>query len=561
MFASHTLLTYPIVSKAGITKNVAVSISIGGTMISVVGALLILAVIAGSSQGDIDNNFWTRLVISVIIFGVIVVFGFPIICSWFFKKFNDNVVQYIFVLGMVFLASFLAKLAGLDGIIGAFLSGLVLNRFIPRTSPLMNRIDFVGNALFIPFFLIGVGMLIDFKAIFSSFDGLIVIISMTVFATISKYLPAKITQKLYKFTKAEGDLIFGLSNSQAAATLAAVLIGYNIILDYTPDGLPIRLLDDYVLNGTIIMILITCATASFVTQKAAFQIAKDDLLKNPAEISNEKECTLIGLANDATSENLIQFSINTIEKKLKPNLFGLHVITSNKENTETINKGQNILEKAEKFASGADYKLIPLLRYDINIASGIINTVKEKNIKHFYIGLHEKSSIVDSFLGSLTIDLLKRCSCSIFVQRSIQPLNTIKKYILVIPPNAQFEVGFFDWFHRIINISSTTGITIKIFGNADTLFYIRNLKINQSAIYYSNFDNYDDFLIISREVTNDTMLLLNIAREGGISYNQTMKKIPHYLNNYFLNSNFVIIYPSSNHLDTISNDLEDVSHI
>src|SRR5690606_21206626 len=267
LMASHTLIAYPIISKMGITKNKAVNITVGGTMITDTLALLVLAVVAGMSTGEINNAFWIRLGVSVLIFGLIVGLIFPLLGRWFFKRYDDNVSQYIFVLGLVFLGAFLAEAAGIEAIIGAFFAGLSLNRLIPHTSPLMNRIEFVGNALFIPFFLIGVGMLIDLRVFFLDLNTLYVAGIMTAVAFSAKYIAAFFTQKIFGFSKAQRDVIYGLSNAQAAATLAAVLVGYNIILGETPDGEPIRLLNDSVLNGSILMILITCTVASFVAQR------------------------------------------------------------------------------------------------------------------------------------------------------------------------------------------------------------------------------------------------------------------------------------------------------
>ena len=212
------------------------------------------------------------MALSFVAFTLVIVYLFPIVGRWFFKRYTDNVTQYIFVLAMVYLGAVLSQLAGIEGIIGAFMAGLALNRLIPQTSPLMNRIDFVGNAIFIPFFLIGVGMLIDFRA-FSNRETVLVAVVMSVVATIAKFLAAWITQRTFKFSAQERLLIFGLTNAQAAATLAAVLVGYNIVLGETPMGEPIRLLNDNVLNGTIIMILVTCTIASFATEKSGKKIA------------------------------------------------------------------------------------------------------------------------------------------------------------------------------------------------------------------------------------------------------------------------------------------------
>ncbi|PJA07826.1 MAG: sodium:proton antiporter, partial [Flavobacteriales bacterium CG_4_10_14_0_2_um_filter_32_8] len=266
IFASHTLITYPLVSKMGIAKNKAVNIAVGGTMITDTLSLMVLAVIVGMTSGDVNTAFWVRLSVSVLIFALIVIFVFPIIVRWFFKRYEDNISQYIFVLAMLFFGAVLAELTGIEAIIGAFFSGLALNRLIPRTSPLMNRVEFVGNAIFIPFFLIGVGMLIDYRAFITNLDTIKVAVIMTVVATTSKFLAAWITQKTFKFSADQRRLIFGLSNARVAAALAAVLIGYNIILGTTPSGEPIRLLNETILNGTILMILFTCTISSFITQ-------------------------------------------------------------------------------------------------------------------------------------------------------------------------------------------------------------------------------------------------------------------------------------------------------
>jgi Kef-type K+ transport system membrane component KefB len=166
MFASHTLIAYPIISKMGLSRNKAVNIAVGGTMITDTLALIVLAVIVGMANGQVDQEFWIQLSASIVAFGLVIIIFFPIVARWFLKRFDDPVTQYIFVLVMVFLGAVLAEIAGIEGIIGAFLAGLALNRLIPYTSPLMNRIEFVGNAIFIPFFLIGVGMLVDYRAFF-----------------------------------------------------------------------------------------------------------------------------------------------------------------------------------------------------------------------------------------------------------------------------------------------------------------------------------------------------------------------------------------------------------
>ncbi len=273
MYASHTLIAYPILSSMGVHKIKAVNITVGGTVITDTLALLVLAIIVGMEEGEVNLFFWLKLALSICVFFVITLFIFPLIAKWFLKRYNDSISQYIFVIAMVFLGAFLAESAGIEGIIGAFLSGLALNRLIVKDSTLFHRIEFVGNAIFIPFFLISVGMLVDYSAFFQDFETIKVALIMSVVATLSKFLAAWITQKSLNFSKDERRLIFGLSNAQAAATLAAVLVGFNTIIGETSSGQPIRLLDETILNGTIVMILITCTIATFSAQKGARNIS------------------------------------------------------------------------------------------------------------------------------------------------------------------------------------------------------------------------------------------------------------------------------------------------
>ncbi|MGC1203396.1 MAG: cation:proton antiporter [Flavobacteriaceae bacterium] len=273
MYASHTLIAYPILSSMGVHKIKAVNITVGGTVITDTLALLVLAIIVGMEKGEVNLLFWLKLALSICVFFIITMFVFPLIAKWFLNRYADGVSRYIFVIAIVFLAAFLAESAGIEGIIGAFLGGLALNRLIVKDSTLFNRIEFVGNAIFIPFFLISVGMLVDYSAFFQDFETIKVALIMSIVATLSKFLAAWITQKSLNFSKDERRLIFGLSNAQAAATLAAVLVGFNTIIGETSSGQPIRLLDETILNGTIVMILITCTIATFSAQKGARNIS------------------------------------------------------------------------------------------------------------------------------------------------------------------------------------------------------------------------------------------------------------------------------------------------
>lgn len=545
MFASHTLLAYPAISKLGVAKNRAVNITVGGTMITDTLALLTLAVIVGMSTGEINAQFWIRLGISVLVFGLIVLLVFPIIGRWFFKRFEDNISQYIFVLGIVFMGAFLAEAAGIEAIIGAFLAGLALNRLIPHTSPLMNRIEFVGNALFIPFFLIGVGMLIDFGAFVESMDTIIVAITMTIVATVAKFLAAWATQKTFKFSSIERNLIFGLSNAQAAATLAAVLVGYNTIIGQTPEGADIRLLDATVLNGTILMILVTCTISSFVAQRAAQKQAELEATTGGDIAVETGERILIPISHLDSVEELINLSVTLKSKQNKSGLFALNVIDQKHQNDEVVAKNaQKILEKAAITAAATDNEVQGLLRYDLDIVNGINNVVREQKITDIILGLHKQGNLSDSFLGKLTEGILTSCSATTLIYKPFQPLTTIKRYIIVVPANAEKEVGFPFWLNRVWTIGRNTGAMLVFFGTHSTLTYLKEVHAKHPVeAAFHVFTDWNDFLILSREVDKNDSLMIVMSREHYPSFSEVMAKIPTYLNKYFTENNFILLYP------------------
>lgn len=557
MFASHTLIVYPILSKLGVTKNRAVNIAVGGTMITDTLALLVLAVIVGMAHGVVDSAFWTKLSISIIVFGLIVMLLFPIIGRWFLKRYEDSVSQYIFVLVMVFLGAVLAEAAGIEAIIGAFLSGLALNRLIPSTSSLMNRIEFVGNAVFIPFFLIGVGMLVDYRAFFKDFETIKVAVVMTVIATLAKFIAAWLTQKSFKFSIDERRLIFGLSNAQAAATLAAVLVGYNVIIGETANGEPVRLLSESILNGTIIMILITCTIASFAAQKGGKNISMQESSTIDNENTENTERILIPIVKPETIDELINLSSILKSKENKKGLYALHVI--NNDSVESDNHAKKILDKAVFVASANDMQLNKILRYDINTTNGIIGVIKEQNITDLVLGLHVNKGISESFLGKLTDVILLKCNITTFVYKSIQPISTIKKHVVIVPKNAEREIGFPFWLSKIWNISRNTGSKIVFYGNKVTLDYIKKILLKHPIESdFKIFEDWNDFLIISRDIKIDDNIFIVLSRVNKLSYHENMSNIPTYLNKYFQSNSFILVYPMQ--LGVVDNEEIDLNN-
>ncbi|MBX2960333.1 MAG: cation:proton antiporter [Flavobacteriales bacterium] len=572
MFSSHTLIAYPMISKLGVAKNRAVNITIGGTIITDVLALLVLAGVAGVSTGEVTNGFWLRLSISVLIFGMIVLFLFPIIGRWFFKRFHDNISQYIFVLAMLFLGAFLAEAAGIEAIIGAFLVGLALNRVIPHTSPLMNRVAFIGNALFIPFFLIGVGMLIDYRVFFKDFETIKVAVTMIVVATTSKFLAAWLTQKTYKFSADERRLIFGLSNAHVAATLAVVLVGYNIILNKAEIAAaalqnkviePVRLFDENVLNGTILLILATCTIAAFIAQKGARNIALLENNDNSSEETKTVERILIPLSNIETTNELVNLSVTIKSKKNKKGLYALNIVDNNSNDSAAEKKGKKLMEKAHIAVSATDNTLNELIRYDLNIVNGISSVVMENKITDLVLGVHNNTNISDSFLSNFTEGILTKCNTTTLIYKAAQPLVTIKKHLVVVPEKAEKEIGFSAWITKVWNIANNTNTKMVFYAVEDTLNELKSIHEKHPIdAEFVLFNDWNKFLSLVDDIKVDENLIIVLSRKEYMSYHNIMPKIPSYLNTYFKSNSFIIIYPKQMGISDLSTlNLKDTSPI
>lgn len=540
MYASHTLVAYPIVIRYGISRQRSVSIAVGGTAVTDTLTLLVLAVISGVFKGEAGGLFWLWLVVRFVVLAMLIMYFLPRVGRWFFRRYDDNVMQYIFVLAMVFLGAGLMELIGMEGILGAFLVGLVLNRLIPHVSPLMSHLEFVGNALFIPYFLIGVGMLIDVKVIFGGGDALKVAGVMIVVALGGKWIASWLTQKIYRMSALERELMFGLSNAQAAATLAAVLVGYNIIL---PDGS--RLLNEDVLNGTVLLILVTCIVSSFTTERAARKMAMGEA--HPEEDrSREPEKILIPVANPNTIEYLMNLSLVIRDPKQKDNLLALNVINDHSGTEALEQQGKRYLERAAKITASAGVELKCISRYDLNIAAGIIHTAKEHGATDVIIGLHWKVNIVDSFFGMLTESLLKGLHREVMVARFLIPINTLRRIIVAVPPKAEYEAGFQKWVDHFCRMGTTLGCRVHFFANEQTGNLLQGLvkkKHSNTLTEFSRLDEWEDLLLLTGQVNYDHLLVVISARRGSISYDSSFEKLPSQLGRYFTNNSLIVLYP------------------
>lgn len=544
IFASHTLVAYPIVGRYGMTRHASVSISIGGTMFALTVSLFVLAGISGMYKGELDSGSWILFVLKCLSYCVFVFVVFPRFARWFFRTYEDNVMQYIFVLALVFLSAALAELAGMEGIFGAFLAGLVLNPLIPHVSPLMNRTEFVGNALFIPYFLIGVGMLINLGALFNGGDTIRVVVVMVLIATVTKWIAAWATQKIYGMSKFARQMMFGLSNAHAAGALAMVMVGTKI--EITPGN---YLMNEDMLNGVVIMILFSCIISSVTTEHAARGMAlaedSDDGLQSKKK---EEERMLIAIANPETVEPLVNMALLMRDPKSKKELLGVTVeveYDETKKQAKLAQRRKN-LEHATSIAAAADVPMKTRCRLSTNVASGILHTVSEMNASEIVLGLHHKHGMIDSFLGKFAQSLLKGTFRQLVIVKCLMPVNVMRRIIVAVPPNAEYEAGFYKWVERLARIGAQLGCRVHFWGHSDTLPKIKGYLAKFHGSVRSEFsvlDDWDDLLLLTGEVNYDHLLVIVSARKGSISYQSSFENLPDQITKYFCNNSLMLIYP------------------
>lgn len=544
MYASHTLIAYPVAARFGITKSPAVLIAIVGTIIAVIGALLVLGAAVNIHEiGRFDSMSLAWLLCKLVLYCAAVLYIYPRLTRYFFKTYSDNVTQYVFVLAMVFLSALVAKLIGLEAVLGAFFAGLVLNRYIPTSSTLMSRIEFVGNALFIPYFLIGVGMMINVRVIANA-DTLWVTAVMLAIALSSKWIAAWGAQKIYGMNRDERGIMFGLTTAHTAVALAVVTIGYNMVL---PDGS--RMMDETILNGTVLVILVTCAIAPIVTTRSAARIKLRMVESEVGEESVAKRHTshtLIAVSNPLTAGGLVELALlSRPEKKGARDTFSaINVRNDNSPAARAL--ARSVLDLSVKAAAAAGSELATIERYDLNTVTGVVNTIEERDINELYIGMHRKATVIDTFLGGKTEQLLKLTNRMIIISRCYIPVNTVTRIVVYVPPKAEFETGFTRWLHNLGNLARELGCRIIFCCNNDTRRIIAGvLRRDRFTIRseYRQVDDRDDFLLLSTHVLEDDLFVVIGARPASVSFSGDMAEMPGFMQKNFTRNNIIVIYP------------------
>ena len=542
IMASNTLIAYPIIGRYGLQRHQSVTLSVGSSMISLFLALVMLAAISGSFSKNSNWLFWILFVIKFAAFCVGSVILIPKMTRYFLRRYSDAVMQYIFVLGIMFLSAALSSVIGIEGVFGAFFSGLILNRYIPHVSPLMNRIEFIGNALFIPYFLIGVGMLINVRILFSSAHILWIVILIVFIGTFGKALAAYISSLLFKLPKADGHMMFGLTSAHAAGAIAMVMVGMR--LEVAPGE---YLVSDDMLNGVIMMILFTCVISTLMTEHASQQIIIQEKSHLTAETpKDDDEKILLCVKYPDIAPHLLYLAMLIRNQRLGRDLVALNVVYDDENSNASREQGIRLLEKLQQSASASEVKVQTQVRLATNIANGIKHAFREFACSEIVMGMHVHTDINPRFWGEFIQSLYNGLNRQIMLTRFVQPMSTLRRIQVAVPSRAEFEPGFHRWLERLSRLAGELDCRIQFHGRSESLVliaqYVNNRHSNVRA-EYTPMEHWNELPKLAAGIAEDHLFVVVTARKGTISYKNALERLPDELQKHFSGKNLMIIFP------------------
>ena len=552
IMASNTLIAYPIVGRYGLTRHTSSTLSVGSSMMALFMALIVMASIVNSFHGNGGIFFWLLFILKFVAYCVGLIMVIPRVTRWFLRRYSDAVMQFIFILAIVFLSAALSDAVGLEGIFGAFMSGLILNRFVPKVSPLMNRIEFTGNALFIPYFLIGVGMLINVRLLFAGSKILWVVFCIVFFGTLGKAVAAYLAARIFRLSWLAGHMMFGLTSAHAAGAIAMVMVGRR--LQVAPGE---YLFGDEVLNGIVIMILFTCIISTVITERAAQRLRLQEKEGHNMMKNLDDEKILIPVKYPEYSDNLVTMATLMRNPRLKRELVALNVVYDDVNMRHNQAEGQRLLDHLCHLASASDVPMVTQVRIAANIANGIKHAFKEFQASEILMGLHFHKEISRSFWGEFTRSLYNGLSRQIIVTRILQPLNTIRRIQVAIPSRAEFEPGFYRWLERLARMAGNLECRITFHGRKETLQlvneFIRN-RFPSVRAEYEEMEHWKELPTLGSKVREDHLFVIVTARKGTISYKTAMERLPEELNKCVKDKTIMIIFP-----DQYGSEMDDMT--
>ena len=554
IMSSNTLIAYPIVARYGLQQKPSVTLSVGSSMISLLLSLIVLAGLVASFSKHGGVLFWVLFAAKSAAYCAVMLTLIPRLTRWFLRRYSDAVMQFIFVLSMLFMSAALSQAVGIEGVFGAFFAGLILNRYIPHVSPLMNRLEFIGNALFIPYFLIGVGMLINVGLIFQGGHILWVVCCIVFFGTLGKALAAYIACLGFRLPLSSGHMMFGLTSAHAAGGIAMVMVGMHLAVG---DG--IFLVDDDMLNGVVIMILVTCIISSLLTDRSAQRIILRD--KDMPSAGDEWEANdgkmLIPVKYPEYADHLINLALLVRNPKLNGSLTCLNVVYEDKDMRYNQEQGRKLLDHCGQLAAAADVPTQTQVRIAANIANGIKHAFNEFQCSEIIIGMHMHHEVSPKFWGEFHQSLFNGLSRQIIMARIRQPLNTIRRIQVAVPSRAEFEPGFYRWLERLARLAGNLDCRIVFHGRQESLDLIGDFMRSRHPevrLGYETMDHWNELPRLASQMSPDHLFVVVTARKGTVSFKSALERLPEEITRHFSGTNLMIIFPDQ-HGDSYGDQL------
>ena len=526
-FASHTLIAFPILTKLGVTRNEAVAVTTGATVLTDIGAFIVLAVVLGADKGGLSFGYFAQLFILLALFTAAIIFGLPRFGKLVFQKLTGRAVEFQFVIVALFVAAFVAEVIGVHEVVGAFLAGLAVNSMLPRHSPVAGHVLFIGESFFIPVFLLYSGLITDPLTFLKSPETIIVAGGVTVVAYVSKFIAAWITSKIYKYTKSEFWTVYGLSHAQAAVTIPTLVI-----------GLETGLFDATLFNAAILMILLTSITSPLIVQRFApdLQTASADDEQTPlfgrvlVPVSEANSGELVALASllaRGSKGKVLAVSVAQAKGPNESNSLMMH--------KELLGKVSANLHDPE-----AELELIP--RLAATHAQGILHTAHEENASLIVMGWRGKRTFRESVLGSVLDEVIWGSDTPVVAGKLSLPLNSMQRVVFIVPAKAVPPIALRRMLEA--NLAVAKALNVPLIVRADKS-YVQTFEALFAAIDTEQevkLETIQDQLRpekLEHEAVSDFIILPGFGSRKRVQ--DTLGNIPEQIARYF-DGNLVILH-------------------
>lgn len=447
VIASHTLVAFPIASRLGIVRNEAISITIGATIFTDVAALLLLAIVSAITEGGLSAGYLITFFATMIAYTALVLLGLPRMGKLFFRRFTDPAVEFQFVLVALFVAALGAELIGMHAIIGAFLAGLAINAILPPRSQVIGRILFIGTAFFIPIFQMYIGMMTDPLSIITSVETILIGMGLSVAVYGGKFLAAWLTARIFGYSRDETFVMWGLSQAQAAATLAAILVGMELGI-FTP----------IILNATILMIMCTVITSPLLVQRLGPRVRPVEPEVKHKDLFSR---ILVPVANPQMQERLIRLA-SILTQTNQGMLLPIHVAREVRGRVEGLEQQRELLEADIITQIGSDVRVIA--RVDSSIHKGILRAALEHDASLIILGWKSETTFEQSIFGALQDKVVWGATIPVLVARLTTPINSLQRVVLVVPPGCPIGALSEETLEGIKTIARTLNVPLLVMG-------------------------------------------------------------------------------------------------